>query len=60
MIVIEVYVHRGHAHVVMRVMRGGHARCEVALVMVVHIAQAGDAMRGRIGGQTIRLQCTAH
>lgn len=55
MIVIEMDMHRRHTHIMMRMMGCRHPRGKIALVMVVHVAHASDAVRRCFGGEPIRL-----
>ncbi len=48
LIVIEVGVHCGYGHFVMRVLRIGQAHCQLAMVVIVKIAQYGNTRASRL------------
>ena len=59
-IMVQVHMHRGHGQVMSGVLRLGDALGQVAGVVVVHVAQRGDAgrlgLRGPVAGQGLAQQ----
>lgn len=55
-VMIEVDVHRGHHQIVCVMLQIGEALAEPAFMVVVHVGQAGDAMRGFLAFQSTVFQ----
>ena len=58
-VVIEVDMHRGHSQVVMGMLRGGNSLGERALVVVINIGEAGNAMTLRSRGMARVIEAIA-